>query len=104
MAVTEHREQNIGASGYSWLYLSGGRAKFLSLFVILVGAAIGGAVYVWYTQHSNDVSPDSTAGYSYAIIGTVFLLLAAILYSLQRRSHKKRAVGQLHKSLNWHIC
>jgi hypothetical protein len=30
--------------------------------------------------------------------------LAAVLYSLKRRSHKKRIVGQLNRSLNWHIC
>ena len=30
--------------------------------------------------------------------------MAAILYSIKRRSHKKRTVGQLHRSLNWHIC
>ncbi len=104
MAVSEQPKQNVGETGYSWLYFSGGKARFLSLIVILVGATIGGAFYVWYTQHSNDGSPDSIAGYAYAIIGTIFLLLAAILYSLRRRSFKKRATGQLHKSLNWHIC
>jgi hypothetical protein len=104
MAVTEHREQNKGETGYSWLFFSGERAWYMRLVFILLGAAIGGAFYVWYTQHSNDVSPDSIAGYTYAIIGTIFLLLAAVLYSLRRRSHKQRAVGQLHTSLNWHIC
>ena len=104
MAGTEHREQNTGETGYSWLFFPGGHAWYLRLVVILVVAGIGGAFYVWYTQHSNDVSPDSIAGYIYAITGTIFLLLSAVLYSLRRRSHKKRAVGQLNKSLNWHIC
>jgi hypothetical protein len=104
MSVTKHSKQNTGEAGYSWLSLLGGQAGFLSFVVILVGAAIGGAFYVWYTQHSNDVSPDSIAGYTYAIAGTIFLLLAAVLYSLRRRSHNKRAAGQLHKSLSWHIC
>jgi hypothetical protein len=99
-----HREQNKGETGYSWLYFAGGRAWFMRLFVILLGAGSGGAFYVWYTQHSSDTSPDSIAGYSFAIVGTLFLLLAAFLYSLRRRSHKKRATGQLHTSLNWHIC
>src|SRR5947208_13499221 len=76
----------------------------LCLFFILLGVAVGVVFFVWYIQHSNDVSPDSIAGYTYAIIGTLFLLLAAVLYSLKRRSHKKRIVGQLHKTLNWHIC
>src|SRR3989440_2494014 len=74
------------------------------LLVIFLGIAVGVVFFVWYIQHSNDVSPDSIAGYTYAIIGTLFLLLAAVLYSLKRRSHKKRTVGQLHRSLNWHIC
>ena len=76
----------------------------MRLLVIFPGVAVGIVFFVWYIQHSNDVSPDSIAGYTYAIIGTLFLLLAAILYSLKRRSHKKRTVGQLHKTLNWHIC
>src|SRR6266513_2978519 len=76
----------------------------MRLLVIFLGVAVGVVFFVWYIQHSNDVSPDSIAGYTYAIIGTLFLLLAAILYSLKRRSHKKRTVGQLHKALNWHIC
>ena len=76
----------------------------MRLLVIFPGVAVGIVFFVWYIQHSNDVSPDSIAGYTYAIIGTLFLLLAAVLYSLKRRSHKKRTVGQLHKTLNWHIC
>ncbi len=76
----------------------------MRLLVIFLGLAVGVVFFVWYIQHSNDVSPDSIAGYTYAIIGTLFLLLAAVLYSLKRRSHKKRTVGQLHKTLNWHIC
>ena len=76
----------------------------MRLLVIFPGVAVGIVFFVWYIQHSNDVSPDSIAGYTYAIIGTLFLLLAAVLYSLKRRSHNKRTVGQLHKTLNWHIC
>jgi len=104
VAAIEHREQNKGETGYSWLFFSGGRAWYIRLGVMLLGVAIGGAIYVWYTQHSNDASPDSIAGYAYAITGTIFLLFAAVLYSLRRRSRKKRVVGQLHASLNWHIC
>ena len=103
MGLTGHRESNTGESGYSWLFFSGGRTWFKYLAVILVGAALGGVSYVWYTWHSNDASPDSIAGFAYAIIGTIFLLLAAVLYSLRRRSRRKR-VGQLNSSLNWHVC
>jgi hypothetical protein len=76
----------------------------MRLVVIFLGTGLGVAFYVWYTQQSNDASPDSLAGYAYAITGTIFLLLAAFLYILPRRSRSKRAVGQLNKSLNWHIC
>jgi hypothetical protein len=76
----------------------------MRLFVILLGTTVGVVFYVWYIQHNNDTSPDSIAGYTYAIMGTLFLLLAAVLYSLKRRSRKKRSVGKLHRSLNWHIC
>lgn len=76
----------------------------MRLLVIFVGVTVAVVFFVWYIQHSNDLSPDSIAGYTYAIIGTLFLLMAAFLYSLKRRSHKKRTVGQLHRSLNWHIC
>src|SRR5260370_34537410 len=103
VAATDHREPNKGEVGYSWLFFSGGRAWYMRVVVALL-IALGGAFYVWYTQHSNDASPDSLAGYAYAIIGTIFLLLAAFLYALRRRSHNKRTIGQLNTSLNLHIC
>ena len=104
MAVTGQREDRKGETGYSWLFFADGRSWFMRLFIILLGTGAGAAFYVWYTQQSNDAAPDSLAGYAYAITGTVFLLLAAILYALRRHSHSKRAAGQLNKSLNWHIC
>jgi len=104
VAAPDPRQQNKGETGYSWLFFSGVRVWFLRLVIILSGIGLGGAFYVWYTQHSNDASPDSLAGYAYAIIGTIFLLLAAFLYALRRRSHNKRTIGQLNTSLNLHIC
>ncbi len=104
MAIINQRERNNGETGYNWLFFISGDSWYVRFLVIFLGVVVGVVFYVWYTQHSNDASPDSIAGYSYAIIGTLFLLMAAFLYSLKRRSHKKRTVGQLHKSLNWHIC
>jgi hypothetical protein len=104
VAATNQRERNDGETGYNWLFFVGGEAWYMRLLVIFLGVIVGVVFYVWYIQHSNDASPDSIAGYTFAIIGTIFLLLAAVLYSLKRRSHKKRIVGQLHKSLNWHVC
>jgi hypothetical protein len=103
VAVAEHREKDKGETGYNWLFFSGSRAWLWRPFVIFLGIAVAVVCYVWYVQHYNDSSPDSIVGYTYAVIGTIFLLLAAVLYTLKRRSHKK-AIGQLHRSLNWHIC
>ena len=103
VAVADHREQNKGESGYSLLFSAGGR-WYIRIVFPLLGIVLGGAFYVWYTQHSSDASPDSPAGYAYAITGTIFLLLAAVLYTLRRRARSKRAVGRLNSSLNLHIC
>jgi hypothetical protein len=103
VAATNQRERNNGETGYNWPFFVG-EGWFKRLLVISLGVVVGVVLFVLYNQHSNDASPESIAGYTYAIIGTLFLLLAAVLYSLKRRSHKKRTVGQLHSSLNWHIC
>jgi hypothetical protein len=43
-------------------------------------------------------------GLIYASLGTIFLLMAATLFSLRRRSHRNRRVGGLRASLGWHMC
>jgi hypothetical protein len=78
--------------------------KFVRAFVTLLLLAGGIAFFVWYSRHSQDNSPDSLAGYALAILGTLFLILAGVLYSLRRRRHNHRAVGKLNSSLGWHIC
>jgi hypothetical protein len=90
--------------GYSWLSfsMSGGQMLRVLTTLGLIGAGI--AFYVWYTRHGLDASPDSLVGYAFAIIGTLFFTLAGILYSYHRRSHKRRVVGKLYVSLQWHIC
>lgn len=103
MPAFNQHERHSGETGYRWPFFAGGEGSFKRLLVILLGVAVGVGFFVWYIQHSSDASPDSIAGYAYAITGTLFLLLAAVLYSLKRRSHKKTP-GQLHRSLNWHIC
>src|SRR5947209_15205849 len=87
---------------YSWLFFHAGCTWGTGLIVTLLVTGISGTFYVWYSQAGNDTSPDSPAGLSYAVIGTIFLILAALLYSLRRRSHK-RAPGQLNAALNWHV-
>ena len=96
---------------------SGGRARYIrtlhrvsrntnwrtGALVTFLIISICAGFYLWYSQHSNDAAPDSIPGYTYAILGTAFLLLAAVLYSIRRRSHKKRALGQLNSALHWHV-
>jgi len=88
--------------GYPWLFFHIRHTWGGGLLVTLVVIAISGAFYLWYSQSGNDTSPDSTAGLGYAVIGTIFFILAALLYSLRRRS-RKRAIGHLNVVLNWHV-
>ena len=91
-----------GEKGYSWLYLYPTRSWSSSLIVALIIVAVGGAFYLWYDHPGNDTSPSGTAGLVYALIGTGFFILAAILYSVRHHS-RKRSAGQLHAALNWHV-
>ena len=91
-----------GEKGYSWLYLYLTRSWSVALLVTLCIVAAGGAFYLWYDHPGNDTTPDGTAGLVYAFIGTGFFILAAVIYALRRRSHK-RDTGQLHAALNWHV-
>lgn len=78
--------------------------RFMRIVITLLLLAGGIGFYAWYLRHSQDTSPDSVAGYALAILGTFFVILAAILYSRRRRMRKNRVVGQLHASLQWHMC
>lgn len=91
-----------GESGYPWLFFYARRSWFIGLIVTLFVIGLSGAFYIWYSQSGNDTGPDSIAGLSYATAGTIFLILALVLYSLRRRL-RKRAVGKLNASLNWHM-
>jgi hypothetical protein len=91
-----------GEKGYPWLFFHPEHRWRTGLLVTLIVIAISGAFYLWYSQSGNDTSPDSSAGLGYAVIGTIFFILAAVLYSFRRRS-RKRAIGQLNAVLNWHV-
>ncbi|HEV2583976.1 MAG TPA: hypothetical protein VGT44_24185, partial [Ktedonobacteraceae bacterium] len=77
--------------------------KFLRVIVTLLLLSGGIAFYAWYSRTSQDASPDSVAGYALAILGTLFIIMAGVLFSRRRRIHKNRVVGQLHASLQWHM-
>jgi len=91
-----------GESGYPWLFFYARSSWVTGLIVTLIIIGLTGAFYIWYSQSGNDTAPDGIAGLSYATIGTIFLILALVLYSLRRRL-RKRAIGKLHASLNWHM-
>ena len=91
-----------GESGYPRLYFyPTGAWAFAFIFTLLVVGG-GAAFYVWYMRPGADTFPGSTVGLIYAVIATIFFVLAAAGYAMRRRS-RKRAVGQLNASLNWHI-
>lgn len=93
-----------GESGYSWLYrvtvVNGSLRVFTTIIVILL--AVGGMVVD--VRLSNDAAPDSVLGLIYASVGSIFLFLALILFSMRRRSRYKREIGGLRQTLGWHMC
>ncbi|MBE3561001.1 MAG: hypothetical protein IMW89_17525, partial [Ktedonobacteraceae bacterium] len=86
--------------GFDFFSLNRKRLLNIAITTLLIVLAV--AYFVWFSRTSNDPTPDSFAGYLFAISGTVVLLLAAVRYSMHRRS-RKRTVGLLSRSLNWHI-
>lgn len=100
---TSHIASSHGERGYPWLFFSMSRSWVTGLIVTLLFIVVGIAFYGWYISSGNDTAPDSLAGLSYALVGTIFLMLAAVSYTLRRRHLRKRRVGQLHAALNWHM-
>ncbi len=98
----EHSSKR-GERGYPWFfsYLTSARIKttFVTIFVI----AVSGTGYVWYSRNGSDPYPDSTVGLAFAIAGTFCFACAGVLYTLHRRS-RKRAIGKLNASLQWHMA
>ena len=99
---TSTESSHSDTTGYPWLFFYGTGSWVSGLLVTLFVTGLAGVFYLWYTQSGNDTAPDSMVGLAYAVVGTIFLVVAAGLYSLRRRL-RKRAIGQLHASLNWHM-
>ncbi len=92
-----------GEKGYPWLSFDIGGSWLMSMLSALLVIGISVAFYVMYSRLSPDTAPDSVAGYSYAVAGTGFMLLAALRFSQYRRS-RQRSVGKLNAFLNWHVA
>ena len=93
-----------GEAGYSWLYAARARHGCARVLLVLLLVMLGAGLFGWWIYLGRDSSPDSYLGLAYAIIGTLFLLLAATLFSLRRRARHGRQVGGLRASLGWHMC
>ncbi|MBA2393739.1 MAG: hypothetical protein H0V70_13460 [Ktedonobacteraceae bacterium] len=92
-----------GEKGYPWLSfdITGSWVASMLLAALVIGISV--AFYVVYSRLSPDTAPDSIAGYSYAVAGTGFMLLAALRFSQYRRS-RQRTTGKLNAFLNWHVA
>jgi lipoprotein signal peptidase len=87
----------------SGLTIGGSSARFASTIFTILMIIIAAGIYVWYSRVSNDPTPDSIAGYSFAIAGTFFLVLATVSYA-RYRNMQKHSVSQMNAKLNWHIA
>ena len=88
--------------GYPWNFVDSSRPWRTSFLVTVLSIGVGIASFVVYNRISGDISPDSIAGYTYATVGTIFLVMAAVSYSVLKSS-RKRGVGALNGALHWHI-
>ena len=106
MAVRRERFEDTrkGEAGYSWLYRAAVQNGGFRVFATIMMIGLGAGFLAWYSRIGNDNSPDSPVGLAFATIGTLLLLLAATLFTLRRRSHRRREVGGLRASLGWHMC
>lgn len=104
MESRKHVETSNSETGYTWLYRASVRNSGLRVFVTILAIGLGAGIFVWYSHAGYDTSPDSKFGLIYAILGTLLLVLAAVLFSLRRRSHSRRSLGGLRASLGWHMC
>jgi hypothetical protein len=100
--VNNSKPSQHGEKGYPWLFFHPRRSWYTGLTITLIVTGVCGAFYNWYIHSGNDTFPGGTVGLIYAAIGTVFFILAAILYTLRRRS-RKRAIGELNAALSWHV-
>jgi hypothetical protein len=87
---------------YPWLFFDPSPAWSVSLLFTLVVVALSIVIFIVYGRISKDPTPDSIAGYIYAILGSIFMFLAALSYTLKRRSRGRR-IGALNGSLHWHV-
>lgn len=89
--------------GYPLFFFHASERWKLCILVSLAILVASVGFFVWCTRVSNDMGGDSFAGLFFAVTSTIFMFLAAVSFSLRRRS-PKRTVGDLNAVLNWHVC
>lgn len=73
----------------------------ISLICCALGALLLAIFLVYYT-HAADHSPDSMAGYAFAILGTVLMVVVGLGYVLRKRIIRRTRV-RLHTYMVWHM-
>lgn len=82
---------------------SGWTGKRLAAPGIALLASVSAVALYWLYLHSSDISPDSAAGYGFAIGGTALLAVVGLGYVARKRLWRHRS-GLLHAALKWHIA
>ncbi|HEU5370700.1 MAG TPA: hypothetical protein VFU69_19660 [Ktedonobacterales bacterium] len=96
-----HPRARLQKLAYPWLWLRLTRAERAAG---LSGLVIGIALAYLYSQYLQgaDAAPDSVYGLSFAVGGTLLLILVGAGYTLRKRWHPGWP-GRLHTFLAWHM-
>ncbi len=87
---------------YPLLFINGSRTSFVTIAFTILMLFLTGGIFIWYSHTSSDPTPDSIAGYSFAVLGTFCMILATVRYA-RYRNMRKRNVSQLNTVLKWHV-
>lgn len=93
----------IGEKGYPLMFFYASKPWKKSFWIASLMLLAGLVFFVLFSRFSDDWSGDSFAGYTFALLGTFFMVLAAVDFFRKRRA-RKRAIGQLNAALNWHVA
>ena len=80
--------------GYPWFFFHASQPWVRSTLISLIILAACVGFFIWATRVSDDQGGDSFAGLVLAVVGTSFMIMAAVGFTLRRQA-RKRYVGQL---------
>src|SRR5436305_2507998 len=93
----------IGEKGYPLMFFYASKPWKKSVLITSLMLLAGLVFFVLFSYFNDDWSGDSFAGYTFALLGTFFMVLAALDFARKRQA-RKRAIGQLNTVLNWHVA